>query len=527
MCSPHDSIATLTLPGGGATVSCLLPPRIRILVLLLAAIPPACRGRQADERLAISVPYQITTLDPHVKNTLSNFALISHFYEPLVTTDASLRIQPYLAQLWENPDPTTWIFHLRPGVTFADGRPLEAEDVVFTIHRLQTTPGLEIANYILYLKEATALDSLTVRIRTERPLSILLNKLRFVPIVPRDASAVSLSQRPNGSGPYTLAGWEGNALRLTRREAYWGKTPVARNVTFYLDRMPEAAAADLIAGRAQLAQCNSKRAEQLVRADPRFEIARRPSLFIKYLGYDVARAKTPFAATARNPFRDPLVREALDVAIDRKQLVAGLANDAIPAGQLVPPTIFGFNPKLATPVPDQERARALLRRAGYPEGFAVTLHTRKLLADAATLVAAQLREVGVRASVVSLDDPDFLEGARQRRLSFYVSRFGCPTGDVSDILDVALHSTDAARHLGLNNYGGYSNPKVDAAIEESAGIENVRDRRVSLEAITEQIMADRAWIPLYVDQDVYAMDRTLAWTPRNDSFILAAEVGRR
>ena len=505
----------------------MLPPRIRILVLLLAAIPPACRGRQADERLTISVPYQITTLDPHVKNTLSNFALISHLYEPLVTTDAGLRIQPHLARLWENPDPTTWIFHLRPGVTFADGRPLEAEDVVFTIHRLQTVPGLEIATYILYLKDVTAVDPLTVRIRTERPLSILLNKLRFVPIVPRGSSAVSLSQRPNGSGPYTLAGWEGNALRLLRREGYWGEPPAAGSVTFNLDRSPELAAADLIAGRAQLAQCNSKRAEQLVRADPRFEIARRPSLFIKYLGYDVARERTPFAATARNPFRDPLVREALDAAIDRKQLVAGLANAAIPADQLVPPTIFGFNPRLAPPVPDLEKARALLRKAGYPDGFAVTLHVRKLFADAAALVAAELGKAGVRASVVSLDDPEFLEAAHGRRLSLYLSRFGCPTGDASDILDVALHSTDAARHLGLNNYGGYANAKVDAAIEESAGIENVRDRRASLEAITDQIMADRAWIPLYIDQDVYAIDRRLAWTPRNDSFILAAEVGRR
>jgi len=79
--------------------------------------------------------------------------------------------------------------------------------------------------------------------------------------------------------------------------------------------------------------------------------------------------------------------------------------------------------------------------------------------------------------------------------------------------------------MGIHNCGDYSNPELDRLIEESAGIDHVGRRRQALESIMERLMEDLVWIPLYVDQDVYAVDRSLAWKPRNDSFILAAEIG--
>ena len=111
--------------------------------------------------------------------------------------------------------------------------------------------------------------------------------------------------------------------------------------------------------------------------------------------------------------------------------------------------------------------------------------------------------------------------------SLLLSRFGCPTGDVSDILDNAIHTRDPARRLGIQNYGGYSNPAVDRAIEHSAGIDDTVERRRALESIMATLMDDLAWIPLYVDQDTYALDRGLSWKPRADSFILAAEITAR
>ncbi len=87
-----------------------------------------------------------------------------------------------------------------------------------------------------------------------------------------------------------------------------------------------------------------------------------------------------------------------------------------------------------------------------------------------------------------------------------------------------IHSTDLPRHYGAQNYGGYSNEALDRAIEESAEIRDVEERRIALQKIMVMFMDELAWIPLYVDQDVYAIDSSLSWQPRNDSLIFASEI---
>lgn len=515
----------MTLPEAGATLGILLP-LARLLAALWLAVPlAACAPGPDTSGIAVSVPYAIDTLDPHARNILGNFALVSNFYDSLVSTDADLKIRPSLARLWENPDRTTWIFHLRPGVRFADGSPLTAEDVIATLERLRTTPGLEMTTFVPHISEATALDTLTVRIRTPQPLSILLNKLCFVAITRKGAAA--LDRTPNGTGPYVLAEWTPGLLRLQRRDDYWGAKPAFHDVTYRLGRSPIEAADDVLSGRSQLAQCNSRKAEARVRDARRFDLLRQPSVFLKYLSFDLVREQTPFASVKRNPFLNKLVRQAINLSIDRNRLVASLSADAAPANQLVPPAIFGFNPAIPPPLHDPQEARALLKKAGLPGGFHATLLSRRLFADAAHAVREQLKDIGITLDIEIQEDPAFFDTIDRHEFSFFLSRFGCPTGDASDILEGGLHSRDAARNMGRANDSGYSSAQVDRLIEESAGIEGLKDRREVLQGVTALVMEDLPWIPLYVDLDVYAKDPSLVWRPRNDSYILAAEVGRR
>jgi peptide/nickel transport system substrate-binding protein len=495
-----------------------------VLAAAALSLAAGCRNR-APAHLTISAPYEVDSLDPHVKNTVSNVVVTGHIYEPLVTTDKDMRLQPGLARLWENPDPSTWVFHLRPDVKFHSGRPLRADDVVYTIRRLLADPLLEIGGYTLYIADVRALDDLTVQIRTTRPLSILLNKLRFVGIVPEGSTSATLASSTDGTGPYRLVRWvKGQSVELARNDAYWGKAPAIPRVTIILDRSPAQAAGDFMEGRAQLAQCNSKSAAAPLLGHERAVLQRRPSLYVKYLSYDMARAQSPYVAAAANPFRDLRVRQALELAVDRERLASALSIDAVPAQQIVPAFIFGFNPTLVPTRPDPAAARALLADAGFPGGFRVRLDVRKSYLEAAVQVRTQLAPLGIVVDIESQPDEAFMERVKRHDTSLFISRFGCPTGDASDILDNALHTADALRHMGMQNYGGYSNPEVDRRIEESAGIEAVADRRLALEKIVAMLDADRAWIPLYSDQDVYAVDRSLAWEPRNDSFIYAAEV---
>ena len=236
--------------------------RRRAFPLLAALVGLMACGRRplaAPEELGISVPYEIETLDPHAHDTLGAHAIVAHFYEPLVTTDAAMQVQPCLAKRWENPDPSTWIFHLQEGVVFHGGSPLQADDVVYTFERLLKNPRLEISTYAQYIAEVRALDARTVRIRMTRPLTLFLIKLHSIAIIPRGSRETALAEHPDGTGPYRLVGWKkGDSLLLARTEKYWGRKPDFTSVILRLDRSPEAAAADLLAGRSRLIQCNSK-----------------------------------------------------------------------------------------------------------------------------------------------------------------------------------------------------------------------------------------------------------------------------
>lgn len=504
--------------------------RIAFTLLLALVVGPGCGRprRGSPETLGIAVPYEIETLDPHARDQLGANAIAAHFYEPLVTTDAAMQIHPCLARRWENPDPSTWIFHLRADVFFQDGRRFQAEDVVSTFDRLQKNPDLEIAHYAQYIAETRALDPVTVQVRTTRPLSVLLTELRFIDIISRGTDPRSLSERPDGTGPYRLAEWKkGDFLRLVRNERYWGRKPEFPTVDLLLDRSPERAVRELLSGRSQLIRCNSRNIEPLVERSGRFRVLRRASLFTMYLSYDLARERTPYVDARTNPFRSQLVRQAINLAIDRKRLVARLTRDAVPASQLVPPFIFGFDPRIAPPAYDPARARDLLRQAGFPRGFAVTLVARKIIGDAADDVKDQLAAVGIRVAVVTLGAHEFYDRARRRDFSFYMTAFACPTGDASDLLADAMHTPNAENHQGRSNYMGFSDPEIDGAIEESARIQTVDQRRNLLQRIMGMLMDRLVWIPLYVDEDVYAIDRNLSWEPRSDSFVLAAEVSRR
>lgn len=491
------------------------PPVCALAMLLVSAA--ACRARTGGgaSALTISVPYEVDQLDPHARNVAGPFAVLSHLYEPLVGTDAHLALRPVLATRWDNPDPTTWVFHLRPGVTFRSGRPLTAADVVFSLERLRGSRNLEMSRYVGNVAGAVARDSATVEIRTQRPSTVLLSELRFVPIVPAGSTEASLAAGVDGTGPYQLVEFrKGTLLRMERRPGYWGTPPPLSPVTFLLSRFPEQALADLASGAARLVQCNSKRLEQAVAERPEFRMLRQSSLFVKYLSlrFDAA------------PFQDPRVRRALHLALDRTRLVSRLSTYAVPASQPVPPFVFGFNPAIPLPPYDPARARALLREAGVPDGLEVTLRTRKIFEETARLIAESLFEVGLRVTVVVLPETEFYPLVAQGKAPAIVSRMGCPTGDAAILLDQAIHSRDEARHLGLGNDSGYSRPEIDALVEASAGQSDPEERRQTLQQIVSRVMDDLPWLPLYVDDDVYAVHEGLDWHPRYDGYVLAQEI---
>lgn len=478
-----------------------------------------------EEPYTISVPYDLDSLVPGARNRLSDFSLLSNLYEPLVVTDANLSPHPALAVRWSNPDNLTWLFELRPGVRFQDGQPLTAEDVVWTFERLLGGQSLEMSGYVSSIRSVRALDARTVEIRTAAPVGILLNKLRFILVVRRGEDSPLLGGKVNGTGPYRLESWKrSEVLSLVRNEGYWGPRPALARVRFALNRSADVALADFLAGRSRFVQSNAKATEAGLRKEPGVELRRNSSVSVKFLYFDVAREQSTDVAGGGNPFRDVRVRRAVSLAIDRAELVRRLSVPAAQAHQLVTPFIFGYDPS-RKPFPyDPREAARLLAEAGWPGGFGVRFRARGLFAEAAGLVAEMLGRVGIRAEVMALSERDWFQAMDANGFSMTLSRFGCPTGDASDMFENALQTQDRGKGIGLTNYSRYSSREIDELVGQASRTLEMSRRKTLLVEATARVMEDLPIVPLYVDQDLYAFRSGIEWTPRNDNFLIASEI---
>ena len=489
-----------------------------------------CRPQpKSPSPMVVSLPYDLDSLEPGRRDRLSDFAVLSNLYEPLVTTDARLRLQPALADRWENPDEKTWVFHLRPGVRFHDGRLVTPRDVAFSFQRLAAKEELEARRHVAVLVNAEALDETRVMLRTETPMADFLNRVRFIHILPLDSTKEELERRPNGTGPYRFVRYDRKEIEVVRNASYWGPAPALERAVIRLNRNADDALADVLSGQSAFAQTNSFAALRAAESRPELSVVRGMSIAVKTLFFDVSRERNPHVGGGKNPFRDPRVREAVNLALDRRRLVGELPVPALPMTQLVPPFIFGYDADLPPPAADPARARALLEAAGWPSGFDVTLHTRSLLLDGATAIRTLLRDAGIRVTIQPLEEREFFQATdpEHRDFALALTRFGCPTGDAANFFDAAIHSTDTARGFGRVNAGGYESPEVDRLIEVSGRTLDPTLRLPLLKKVMRIAMQDLPWIPLYLDQDVYLFRAGTTWTPRLDNYALLAEISVR
>ena len=501
-------------------------PAVWLVATLTAAILAAsCVGRGSDvDTVVIGTPYELRTLDPHVDDTLSAYAALGSLYEPLVTTDADLRNRPCLAESWANPDALTWVLRLRPGVRFHSGRPLRARDVVYSIERPLGGRDTGVRRHLAEVASVLERGPLAVEIRTRVPDPVFLNRLRFLYVVPEGAGEDWLSRNADGTGPFALDRWTPtSSLSLVRHERYWGARAALRRVEYRLGLNPEDALRGLLEGRYLLVQASPP---SLAAAVGRFAVRRRDSLYLKFLAFDISRDVTPYVSLRPNPFKDLRVRRAIHLAIDRRELAASLRGDAVPASQVVPSLVFGFNPRIPEPRPDLHRARDLMREAGIASGFSTVLLTRRILAEPGGLLKTFLARIGISVELEVVSDAEFYEALNRRDASLWLERYGCGTADAGEALGNLLHSKDEPRHLGIDNDTGLALPDLDRAIEESTAIEDVGERQAALQSILKRAADDLLLIPLYSDSDTYLMDPSLSWAPRADSYIRAQDIGR-
>jgi len=242
----------------------------------------------------------------------------ANLFEGLTRFGPDGAVLPALAESWEvAPDGLSWVFNLRSDVTFQDGTPFTAEDVVFSFDRAMAEGSLNAQKGLFAgINEVTAIDDVTVEIGLDAPKGSLLSNLAWGDaVIVSPATADGNAQKPVGTGPFAFANWvQGDRVELVRRDDYWGAKPALEKVTFKFISDPTAAFAAMMAGDID-AFPTYPAPENLAqfRADPRFQVL-----------VGSTEGETILAMNhAREPFQDIRVREALSHAIDRKAIIEG------------------------------------------------------------------------------------------------------------------------------------------------------------------------------------------------------------
>ena len=493
-------------------------------VLAFLVLAASC-GKAPEGELRVGFGTSISSLDPHLENTVSAIEQLGNVYEPLVALDAEMRARPSLASSWSNPDPLTWVFELRPSVVFHDGTPLEVEDVVYSLTRPRGKERLKASSFLATVSEVRASGPGAIVVRTRWPNALLLSSLSFVPVVPSGSTTGTLATRPNGTGPWVLESWSpGMALRFRRNERYWGPRPHFARVSVDLAISDGDARAGFAAGRWDVVRHGSAGFEELVRQRGTHDVVSYPNIFLRHLAFDVSREETPSCPGIPNPFRKREVREAISLALDRAAIARRADPHAVAASQLVPPAIFGFDQGAPPLAFDPERARRLLAEAGLPGGFDVVLH-RSGYGAAAEEICEQLARVGIRVTVRQLPGTEFFAALDRGELGFWIVADGCMSGDALEMLLGSFHSPAPEYGAGVDNYGGYRNPGLDLTIFEALRQIDPARRLPALQRGLRTALADVAWVPLYFSRESLVVRRPLTYRPRADGLVRLADVG--
>ncbi len=463
------------------------------LILLLAS----CARKPEPGELVMIIESSPGSLDPRVGTDAPSERIYELMFDSLVRRDEHFNLQPSLAERWEMPDPLTYIFHLRSGVRFHDGRLLTARDVKWTFDSiLQGTLLTTKASTYRYIDRIDTPDAATVIFHLKEPYATLLWNLS-IGIVPY-GSGMELAQNPIGSGPFRFVSMQQDKdVVIARNDQYWGNPPKLRRVRFAIVPDTTTRVLELRKGSADVAE-NALTADMIIalRGDRGLEIQSSPGTIFSYI-----------AMNLRDPIlKDVRVRRALAYAIDREPMIHYLWRDQVrPANSILPPQHWAYNPNVATYDYNPEVARKLLDEAGYPAHNGSRFHlTMKTSTEESTrLMAAvlqqQLAKVGIALDIRTFEFATFYSDVTNGAFQLVSMRWVGGNED-PDIFEHVFYSASIPPKRA--NRGYYSNPRVDALIDAGRR-ETDRERRKQIYWELQEILAqDLPYINLWYSDNV-------------------------
>lgn len=492
---------------------------VRTVVLALAMAGAAGGAVAQGKSLRIASAFDPQTMDPHALALLYHSRIAFQVHDCLVGRDEHFKLEPALAESWTMTTPTTWRFKLRAGVQFHDGSAFTADDAVFSIERAMGPTSQRSFN-LQGLQAVKKVDDLTIDFQLATPDAVWPEKLWLVAMMSKkwaQAHGVEKAQDFNGkqethavrnamgTGPYRLESYQPDVrVVLKRHPQYWGRADKrlgnVDEVRFVGIKSDATRLAALASGEVDLVLDPPFQDVGRLKSEGRLTVLSTSDIGTQYFTFDQARDELIQGDVKdRNPFKDKRVRLAVAHALNIDLIIDKvLRGQATPTGSYISPLVDGHLPELDKRIPfDQAKARLLLKQAGYPNGFGVTLDCvnvayREAVCQAAS---AMLAQVGIRVNLRTSPTNQFFPKLSQATASFI--EFGwTPATDPYQTLN-ALFRTWTPQGGGTFNAGRYSNPKLDELIDAVRTEPDITARRARVGVALRLIHEDIPYIPLY------------------------------
>lgn len=481
--------------------------------------PARAPGAERGGVLRLAAPDDVPTLDPAIGYDSRSMTWEQHLFETLVTYDDESRLVPALAERWEvAADGRLYRFTLPAGVTFSDGTPLTAADAVGSLERvLDPKTRSQGAEYYRGIQGAAeyaqgsaphvaglrAPDPTTLEIELAEPDPLFLHKmaLLFAAVVPAAYArrlGDDFTDHPIGSGPFVLREWRrGERLVLARNPRYRrADRPYLDGIVELSGVNSELAWLQFLSDELDVSGIPPADFPSILRAAPADrpgDLVKGVTLWTSYIGLN---CQMP-------PLDDRRVRQALNYAVNKADVIALLNGRGVPATGIVPPGMPGYVATTAGYPYDPARARALLREAGQGGGFTTELWTQGSDLDLkiGQKVQRDLAEVGVTMEIKQVSWSSFLEAIRQpKTVPLFDLGWSADFPDPSNFLDVLFNSA----RWEDNNHSFYANPAFDRMLERARPLLDPAARNRAY-AEAERVLVDDAPVILLYHPISYVM----------------------
>jgi oligopeptide transport system substrate-binding protein len=500
-----------------------------LLLFLLACSP---QERHADKMVFnYNESAGVSSLDPAFSNNLENIWWVSQIFSGLVELGSHQEILPSIAESWEiSEDGMEYIFHLREDVLFhphealKPGRSVTAADFVYSFQRIMdpktASPGLWIFDVMDSEKPFEAIDDLTMRMRLKRPFPPFLGMLTmtFCSVIPHEVVEFHGNEfraNPIGTGPFRMNFWmEGLSLALVKNETYFMKDDQG-NALPYLDAVsvsfvPDKSTMfldflkgryDMISGlhQAYRNELLDENGELTAAYANRFYLISQAALKTDYLGFLV---DPELKVSAGTPWLDPRVRKAMDLSLDKVQMVRYIKNNtAIPASSgFVPPSCYLKEAVTEEQGMNRAEALRLLAEAGYPKAKgipSITLSTTADYIELCEFIQFQLADMGFQVKVDVLPTSIHREGVSKGEIAFFRKSWIADYADPENFLALFYAQNEAPKGA---NYTHYADNQYDAWYELALSKKDPLVRDSLYHLMDQKIMEDAPIIPLFYDK---------------------------